>query len=77
MTNEERAFFESCDSYKNYSSIDEYIEDIRHWLTLSSWHYSEQRAQELIEANKAYIEKAYASREPASDAGAEVGFCCG
>lgn len=77
MNKEDRAFFDSCDSYKNYENIDEYKKDIRRWLTLSSWHYSDDQAGKLIETQKDYIEQAYDSREPAADAGAEVGYCCG
>lgn len=77
MSKKEREFFDSCDSFKNYANIDEYKADVRRWLTLSSWHYSEEKAEKLIDQQSAYIEKAYADREPAADAGAEVGYCCG
>lgn len=77
MSKKNREFFESCDAFKNYASIDEYKADIRKWLTLSSWNYTGEQADKLIEQNADYIEKAFSGREPAADAGAEVGFCCG
>lgn len=77
MSKEDREFFDGCDDFKNYADIEEYKADIKRWLTLSSWGYSEERADKLIKQNDAYIEKAFNEREPASDAGAEVGFSCG
>lgn len=77
MSEKEREFFDSCDSFKDYANIDEYKDDICTWLTLSDWKYKKSRAKELIKANEAYIEKAYENKEPAADAGAEIGFCCG
>lgn len=77
MTDKERDFYNGCDSFKDYANIDEYKADIRRWLTLSSWHYSEADAGRIIEQNKAYIERAYEAKEPAGDAAAEVGYCCG
>lgn len=77
MTKEEREFFDGCEAFKNYGSLDEYIADIHKWLTLSSWKYSDEAADRHIKANMAYIERAYENREPAADVGAEVGFCGG
>lgn len=79
MSKKEREFFDSCDSFKNYSNIDEYKADIRRWLTLSSWHYSEEKANELMEmAERAvWIEQAFQNKEPASAIAADVGYCCG
>lgn len=77
MTEKEREFYISCDSFKNYASIDEYKADMLAWLKLSSWHYSEKQAAELMEENKDYIEKAYNDRVPVSDAAVDVGYCCG
>lgn len=77
MSKKEREFFDSCDEFKNYAEIDEYKADIRRWLTLSSWHYTGKRANVLIDQHTAYIKAAFDNREPAADAGAEVGFGCG
>ena len=77
MSKKDREFFESCDAFKNYADINEYKADIRRWLMLSDWHYTGEQADKLMELNAAYIETAFNNGEPAADAGAEVGFCCG
>ena len=79
MNKEDRAFFDSCDSYKNYENIDEYKKDIRRWLTLSSWHYTEEQADELMAMKErtAWIEQAFDNKEPVADIAADVGYCCG
>lgn len=77
MTKEEREFFVGCDSFKNYTSIDEYIVDIIRYLTLSSWHYSENEAKELIERDKNYIKDCFKKKEPVADVAVDVGYSCG
>lgn len=77
MTDKEREFYLSCDSFKNYANIDEYKADILAWLMLSSWHYSEEQAKERMKLEEAYIEKSYADRVPAADTAADVGYGCG
>lgn len=79
MSEEERAFFDRCDSFKNYATIDEYKADIRRWLTLSSWHYSEEAADALINlpASAEWIKQAFESGEPASSIGVDIGYGCG
>lgn len=77
MTKKEREFYVGCDSFKNYTSIDEYKADMLVWLKLSDWHYSKELATELMEKNKEYIEKAYNDHVPVSDAAVDVGYCCG
>jgi hypothetical protein len=63
MAKNDRAFFDGCDSFKNYANIGEYKVDIRQWLALSDWHYAEEQADKLMEWQSAYSEQAYASRE--------------
>lgn len=77
LTDEERAFLDGCTIFKPYSSIDEYIEDIRRCLTLSSWHYSVEEAERRTQTEMQYIRKAYEEHEPADYAATEVGYCCG
>ena len=79
MSMKDREFFDSCDSFKNYASIDEYKADIRRWLTLSDWHYSKEQADKIIDAPEraAWIEQAFDDREHVSSIGADVGYCCG
>ena len=79
MNEEDKKFFNSCDSFKDYSSIEEYTADIRRWLTLSSWHYSEEEAKKLTEdpIRKEWIQKSFDEKEPVSDIAADVGYFCG
>jgi hypothetical protein len=49
MAKNDRAFFDGCDSFKNYANIGEYKVDIRQWLALSDWHYAEEQADKLME----------------------------
>lgn len=79
MSKKDREFFESCDAFKNYADIDEYKADIRRWLTLSDWHYTEDEANELIERSERaeWIRQAFDEKEPAASIAADVGFCCG
>lgn len=77
MTNDERKFYESCDTFKNYDSLEQYVADIKKWLTLSSWHYTEETAEKIINENADYIKKAFARKDSASDTGAEIGYACG
>lgn len=39
------AFSQGCCVWKNYKSIDAYIEDIVTILVYSPWHYSEEEAR--------------------------------
>lgn len=79
MSDAEKGFFNSCDKFKNYPSIEEYTADIRRWLTLSSWHYSEEEAKKLTEdpTRKEWIHKAFEDKKPAADIAADVGYFCG
>lgn len=79
LTDDEREFLKGCDVFKPYSSIDEYIADIRRCLTLSSWHYTDDQAKTLMAnpTRKVWIQEAFANREPAGDIAADVGYCCG
>ena len=77
MTQKEKAFYEGCTEFKNYSSLDEYIEDIRKCLMLSDWHYSEQESDRQIKENFDFIKDAYNNKEPALITAADAGYCCG
>ena len=79
MSDADKEFFNSCDEFKNYPSIEEYAADIRRWLTLSSWHYSEEEAKKLTEdhTRKEWIHKAFEDKEPAADIAAGGGYFCG
>jgi hypothetical protein len=79
MSTEDRAFFDSCDESRAYNSLDEYTADIRRWLILSSWQYSEEQADKLLAdpIRKAWVQEAFEKREPVSDIASDVGYCCG
>lgn len=77
MTEEEKAFCKSCTEFKNYSSFDEYAEDIRRCLMLSDWHYSEQESDRQIKENLDFIKEAYNNRYPAWSTAMDAGYCCG
>lgn len=72
-----RAFKRDRDTWKNYKSIDDYIEDIIVCLVYSSWHYSEEQAREQCEDRRGYIEESFDGKIPANDCAIEVGYCCG
>jgi hypothetical protein len=79
MTEKERNFFASCESFKNYANSDEYIADIRRWLMLSDWHYTEEQADELINKPErmTWIKESFAKHEAVADIAIDVGYCCG
>ena len=79
MSDADKEFFNSCDEFKDYPSIEEYTADIRRWLTLSSWHYSEEEAKRFTEipVRKKWIEESFENKEPAADIAADVGYFCG
>ena len=78
MTEEEAEKFreERC-TFLEYKDIQEYIEDIVVCLVYSSWHYSEERARQQCEERMAWVEMYYSQKEPADDASADIGYCCG
>ena len=77
MDKKDHVFLDSCKSFKDYKSISEYIKDIQKCLMLSSWHYSEQKANERINENLSFIEASYKNKESAWNAAVDAGFCCG
>ncbi len=78
MTKDEAwAFKEECEIFKDYASIEEYIEDIVVILVYSSWHYTEKQARERCEERRILIENSYRKKEPAYDCAVDVGYSCG
>lgn len=66
-----------CEEPHVYKDIDEYIGLIHRWLTLSSWHYKEEKATWCIENSMQHITKAYKAGDTIANIGSEVGFWCG
>lgn len=81
MTDEEKAFVESCDEFKDYKSIDEYIADIRRLLMIGiiNRRYSEKEADELIhdDIHMKWIEESFSEKEDACLAAVDIAYCCG
>ena len=78
MTDEEAEKF--CDErciFLDYKSIDEYLEDIVTCLVYSPWHYTEEEAREQCKERMVWVERYYEQKEPADDAAADIGYCCG
>ena len=46
-------------------------------LVYSSWHYSEEEARQQCEERMAWVEMFFERKEPAHDAAADIGYCCG
>ena len=78
MTEDEGcAFKRERDVWKNYKSIDDYIEDIVVCLIYSSWHYSEKAAREQCEERMIFIKQSFKGKVPANDCAVDVGYNCG
>lgn len=60
--------------WKDYKSIDEYIEDVVTILANSTWHYSEETARDIARDRKALIEYYYERKKPADDCACDVGY---
>ena len=74
---EDEKFLDDCEKVQDYLCIDDYKRDIKRWLVLSSWRYSESQAEDIINTNMHFITDAFEKKEPVGDIGAEVGFGCG
>ncbi len=70
-------FRKECCSFKDYNSIEEYIEDIVVILVHSTWRYTEERARERVEERMAFIRNSYERKDPADDCAIDVGYSCG
>ncbi len=75
MTQEEaKAFSKDRCAWKNYKSIDAYIEDIVTILVYSTWHYSEIEARKITEDRMALVKNCYEKKIPADDCACDVGY---
>ena len=79
MTDEEKAFVEGCDEFKDYKSIDEYIADIRRLLMIGiiNHRYSETKADELIHGDMKWIEHNFSEEKDACFSAVNIAYCCG
>ncbi|MBR3187534.1 MAG: hypothetical protein IKF59_05815 [Lachnospiraceae bacterium] len=78
LTKEEaRKFKEERCTFLDYKDIQEYIEDIVVCLVYSTWHYTEEEARKQCEERMGWVKRFYEQKEPADDAAADIGYCCG
>jgi hypothetical protein len=79
MTDEERNFEKSCDIFKDYKTIDEYIDDIRQLLMIGIIYnrYSKKEADEVISENINFIKEDFAKKIDACSCAVDIAYCCG
>jgi|GEM_PF-4106220 hypothetical protein len=79
MTDEERNFEKSCDIFKDYKTIDEYIDDIRQLLMIGIIYnrYSKKEADEVISKNINFIKENFANKKDACFCAVNIAYCCG
>jgi hypothetical protein len=75
--NEARIFVRDRCKWKDYKSIDDYVEDVVVCLVYSPWHYTEKEAREQCEERMNFIKQSFKEKMPADDCSADVGYCCG
>ena len=73
---EKRKRLSECGQFKDYSSIDEYIEDVKFCL-IHSCRYSEESAENFAEVKKDEIEECYNRKCPAYDLAMDYYPLCG
>lgn len=78
-TEQARAVIESCNEFKDYQSIDEYITDIRQLLMLGviNRKYVRAEAEQLINYDMEYIKKEFANKIDAFFTTVDIGFSGG
>lgn len=79
MTEEEREFSRSCDTFKDYASIDEYLTDIYRYLSLS-FNYSKEEVDDIFckfPVRRKWVEESFEKKKPAADIAVDVGYFCG
>ena len=78
LTPEEHDFlYVECESFKPDTTKDEYYQDIKRYLMLCSWHFSEEGAEIRIQQNVHFIEQAFLDKEPVADIALDIGYSCG
>ena len=70
-------YYVISESFVEDQSFENYLESVQRWLMLSDWHYSAERAKELISDRMSMIEHSFRKKEPVSSAAVDVGYCCG
>ena len=70
-------FIKACDTFKDYKSLEEYIEDLVVCLVYSSWNYTEEQAREIVDEKMEIAREFFEEKVPAEKATAELGYFCG
>ena len=66
-----------CNSFIKGQSFEDYSAYIYRYLIESDWHYSPERAIDLMQSQDYYIVESYISKTPVAECAVEVGYCCG
>ncbi len=79
VTDEEKSFMKSCNEFKEYGSIDEYINDIRRLLMIGIMppRFSEKNANKLINEELEYIKSDFEQKIDACACAVNIAYCCG
>lgn len=79
MTDEEKSFMKSCDEFKEYGSIDEYVNDIRRLLMIGIMppRFSLKDANKLISRELEHIKSDFEQKIDACACAANIAYCCG
>ena len=59
---------DSCDEFKDYSSLEEYVEDLILCIVASFTYYDEEGARKEVERSMDYVREAYDKQLPAGEA---------
>ena len=70
-------FSKMCDSFINGQTFEEYNSFVYRYLIESDWHYSPERAVDLIQSQDYYIVECFINKTPVAECAVEVGYCCG
>lgn len=73
----DKEFMEWCELPHDYETFEDYMSDVRRWLTLSSWKYSGNLLDYVMDVHLWQIVEGYARGDTIGDTGAEAGFFCG
>lgn len=74
---ERERFAAEMKEFREGTSLAEYREEIRMWLRLFAWQYSQDRAEALVRERENAVEEMYDAKVAVEDAALEVGFVGG
>ena len=72
-----RKYADGCTKFKNYNSIDEYMDDVIICIMACYPHYNYPQASETAYRFLENVENSYEIKENAYDCGVDLGYCCG